>query len=91
MLKMQTPLPFSGNRRGRNVGACPAKRDFRFAPTCVCQKVFMTAVLAPDPGKSIIEDARIQIAVYHLFHVGAEKTIMAGEEIIIALSKSSTH
>jgi hypothetical protein len=36
------------------------------------EEILVTAVLALDAGKTIVEDATIKIAVDHLFHISTE-------------------
>ena len=48
----------------------------------------MATVATSDAGKAIMEDATIQIAVYHLFHIRPEKAIALDKALIIDLLKS---
>ena len=51
------------------------------------QKILMAAVFAPDSGEKIVEDAAIQIAVDHVFHISTEEAILGGETVVIDLLK----
>ena len=50
-----------------------------------CEQEFVAAFATFDTCKTIMKDAAIKIAVYNVFHIGAEKAILLGELIIIDL------
>jgi hypothetical protein len=47
------------------------------------QKILMAAILAPDPGEAVVEDAAIQVAVDHVFHISAEKAVPRVETLVV--------
>ena len=51
------------------------------------EEILVTAVLALDAGKAIVEDATIKIAVDHLYHISMEDAVLGGEALIIDLLK----
>ena len=48
----------------------------------------MSALSASNTGKSIMKDTTIEIAIDHLFHIGAEETVLFGKMLVINLLKS---
>ena len=52
------------------------------------QEIFVSAILAPDPGESVMEDATVEIAIDDLLYIRAEKAILPGKEVVINLLKS---
>jgi len=50
-----------------------------------CKQVLMPAFTTPYPCKTVMKDAAIEVAVYNVFHIGAEKAILLCEPIIIDL------
>jgi hypothetical protein len=57
------------------------------APTREGEEILVTAVLAFDAGKTIVEDSAIKIAVDHLLQISTEEAILGGEALIIDLLK----
>jgi hypothetical protein len=55
----------------------------------------MAALSKSNPGDAILKDATINIAVCQVFHVGAERAILPGKEVVIGLIRffkvCSTH
>ena len=47
----------------------------------------MTAIAASDPGKAVMQDAAIDVAVDDLSHIGPEKAIFFSKTLIIDLLK----
>ncbi len=48
----------------------------------------MSAILSPDPGESVMEDATVEIAIDDLLYIRTEKAILPGKEVVINLLKS---
>jgi hypothetical protein len=48
----------------------------------------VSAILAPDPGESVMEDATVEIAIDDLLYIRAGKAILPGKEVVINLLKS---
>jgi hypothetical protein len=51
------------------------------------QEVFMSAVLALHTGKTVMEDAAIQITLDDLLHIGTEEVVFRCESLVIDLLK----
>jgi hypothetical protein len=51
------------------------------------EEILVTAVLALDAGKTIVEDATIKIAVDHLFHISTEESVLGGKALVRDLLK----
>jgi hypothetical protein len=50
-----------------------------------CKQVFMPAFTTPDPCKTVMKDAAIEVAVYNVFDARPEKTKMLCKTIIMNL------
>jgi hypothetical protein len=51
------------------------------------KQILMAAIPASYPGKTVFQNAPIQIAVYDLLNVGSQKTVLPCEPLIIDLLK----
>jgi hypothetical protein len=51
------------------------------------QEILVATIFAFNAGETIVEDAAIQIAVDHLFHISAEETVLGGKALVIDLLK----
>jgi hypothetical protein len=49
-----------------------------------CQQKFMAAVFTFDPCKAVMEDAAVQKAINHLFHIGPEKPVSGCKPLVPA-------
>jgi hypothetical protein len=52
-----------------------------------CQQIFMAAVRALNPGKTMVQITAVKIAVYNLSGIGAEESIFFAKLIIVDLFK----
>lgn len=48
-----------------------------------CKQVLVTAIAAPDPRKTVMEDTAIQITVNYVTNIGPEKPVLSRKLFII--------
>jgi hypothetical protein len=51
------------------------------------QEIFVAIIFAFNAGETIVEDATVEIAVDHLFHISTEKTVLDCKALVIDMLK----
>jgi hypothetical protein len=66
----------------RSGGVCPAFGGISALLQHKSQQIFVTAILAFDAGKAVVQIAAIQITVEHLFDIRPPEAILPCEKLI---------